>query len=91
MRVIGDSHIESGMMTIIQQRDLETELHDACADFYANPLGYVRFAFPWGEDNGPLRLPLIDPALLRLDMIALSLDCLVNAVIQRLGHSSRLP
>jgi hypothetical protein len=31
----------------------EAALHDAVAEYYADPLGYVRFAFPWGEP-GPL-------------------------------------
>lgn len=31
----------------------ERELADAVSDFYADPLGFVRFAFPWGEP-GPL-------------------------------------
>ena len=30
-------------------RDFEAELHEFCADMYANPLGWVRGAFPWGE------------------------------------------
>lgn len=32
-------------------RDFEGELHDFCADHYADPLGWVRGAFPWGEDG----------------------------------------
>jgi len=35
-------------------RDFEAELHDWCAEMYANPLGWVRGAYPWGEHNGPL-------------------------------------
>ncbi len=34
-------------------RDFEAELHDFCAEHYANPLGWVRGAFPWREP-GPL-------------------------------------
>jgi hypothetical protein len=30
-------------------RNAEEELHDAVAEFYGDPLGYVRFAFPWGQ------------------------------------------
>ena len=30
-------------------RDFESELHDFCAEHYANPLAWVRGAFPWGE------------------------------------------
>ncbi|MEM6898452.1 MAG: terminase [Pseudomonadota bacterium] len=29
-------------------------LADAVADFYADPLGFVLFAFPWGEKGSPL-------------------------------------
>lgn len=32
----------------------EEQLHDAVAEFYADPLGYARFAFPWGEPDSPL-------------------------------------
>lgn len=32
----------------------EAQLHDAVAEFYADPLGFVKFAFPWGEP-GPLQ------------------------------------
>jgi hypothetical protein len=35
-------------------RDAEGELHDWCSEMYADPLAYVRGAFPWGEDNTPL-------------------------------------
>ena len=34
-------------------RDFEAELHDFCAEHYADPLNWVRAAFPWGEP-GPL-------------------------------------
>ena len=34
-------------------RDAEGELHDFCAEHYANPLAWVKGAFPWGEP-GPL-------------------------------------
>lgn len=33
---------------------LDIELADEVAKYYADPLGFVRFAFPWGED-GPLK------------------------------------
>ena len=32
---------------------IELELHDQIAEFYADPLGFVKFAYPWGEP-GPL-------------------------------------
>ena len=35
-------------------RNAELELHEAVAEYYGDPLGYVRFAFPWGEP-GPLQ------------------------------------
>lgn len=35
-------------------RNFEEELHDWCAEMYADPLGWVRGAFPWGESGGPL-------------------------------------
>lgn len=34
-------------------RDAEGELHDWCAELYADPLNWVRGAYPWGEP-GPL-------------------------------------
>jgi hypothetical protein len=34
-------------------RDFERELHEFCGEHYADPLAWVRGAFPWGED-GPL-------------------------------------
>ncbi len=34
-------------------RDFEKELHQFCAEHYANPLGWVRGAYPWGKP-GPL-------------------------------------
>lgn len=33
----------------IPSRDFESELHDFCSEHYADPLGWVRGAFPWGE------------------------------------------
>lgn len=33
---------------------VELDLADAVADFYADPLGFVLFAYPWGEE-GPLK------------------------------------
>jgi len=41
------------MLSSALSRNAEAELHDAVAEYYADPLGYVRFAFPWGEP-GPL-------------------------------------
>jgi hypothetical protein len=35
-------------------RHAEMELHDLAAEFYADPLGYVMVAFPWGEEGTPL-------------------------------------
>lgn len=32
----------------------EVELVNDIAEFYADPLGYVLYAFPWGEKGGPL-------------------------------------
>jgi hypothetical protein len=32
---------------------IELELHDQIGQFYADPLGFVKFAYPWGEP-GPL-------------------------------------
>ncbi len=36
------------------RRTPEEELHDEVAAHYADPLGYVRMAFPWGEPDLPL-------------------------------------
>ena len=33
---------------------LDAELADQMAEFYADPLGFVLFAYPWGEKNTPL-------------------------------------
>lgn len=35
-------------------RDLEQELIETVAGFFYDPLGFVRYAYPWGED-GPLK------------------------------------
>lgn len=35
-------------------RDAEAELHDLCAECYADPLRYVKVAFPWGEPGTAL-------------------------------------
>jgi hypothetical protein len=32
-----------------QQQDVDLELADEIANFYADPLGFVKFAYPWGE------------------------------------------
>jgi len=37
-----------------QVRDIEAELHEQAAEYYADPLGYVMFAFPWGEPGSSL-------------------------------------
>lgn len=34
--------------------DFEEELVADIAEFYDDPLGFVMYAFPWGEKNGPL-------------------------------------
>ena len=41
-------------MTQVAKRDAEAELHDWVADHYADPLGYVRGAFSWGEEGTAL-------------------------------------
>jgi hypothetical protein len=40
-------------------RSFDAELHDWCSEYYADPLGWVRGAFPWGEP-GPLQ-PFTEP------------------------------
>lgn len=30
-------------------RDIDLQIADQCAEFYDDPLGFVRWAFPWGE------------------------------------------
>lgn len=34
---------------------LDEQLADELVAFYADPLGFVRFAYPWGEPDGPLQ------------------------------------
>lgn len=41
-------------MTAVLKRDAEAELHDQIGELYADPLEYVRFAFPWGIEGAPL-------------------------------------
>lgn len=41
-------------MSTAVSRDAEAELYEAVAEHYADPLGYVRMAFPWGEPDTPL-------------------------------------
>lgn len=40
-------------MTVARISAAEIELHDQIGQFYADPLGFVKFAYPWGEP-GPL-------------------------------------
>lgn len=40
-------------MSVIKSNPIELELADQVAEFYADPLGFVKFAYPWGEP-GPL-------------------------------------
>lgn len=42
------------MSALAQGRNAEAELYEAVSGFYADPLGYVRFAFPWGKADTPL-------------------------------------
>lgn len=42
------------MSALAQGRNAEAELYDAVAELYADPLGYVRMAFPWGVPDTPL-------------------------------------
>lgn len=44
----------AGSQTVKATRSYEELLHEAVAEFYADPYGFVLFAFPWGED-GPLK------------------------------------
>lgn len=48
-------------------RDFEAELHDFCAEHYANPLGWVRGAFAWGEP-GPLQ-PYDEPDIWQCEFL----------------------
>lgn len=38
--------------------DTELELADAVKQYYADPLGFVKFAYPWGEPGTPLELEM---------------------------------
>jgi len=49
-------------------RDYEHDLHDFCAEYYDNPLAWVRGAFPWGED-GPLQ-PYQEPDIWQCEFLA---------------------
>ena len=33
----------------------DEQLADYMAEFYADPLGFVIAAYPWGESDGPLK------------------------------------
>lgn len=39
----------------------ETQLADALKDFYADPLGYVMFIFPWDSDPAIQQVELVEP------------------------------
>src|SRR5678815_3837446 len=41
-------------MSTALQRDAEVELVETIAELYADPLEYVRMAFPWGVEGTPL-------------------------------------
>lgn len=49
-------------------RNAEEELHDWCADLYADPLNWVREAFPWGEPNSPLE-PYSEPDIWQCEFL----------------------
>lgn len=36
-------------------RDIDLEIADAAASYYADPLGFVKFAFPWREEGSELQ------------------------------------
>ena len=36
-------------------RDIDLEIADEAAQFYADPYGFVMWAFPWGEAGGELQ------------------------------------
>lgn len=38
----------------MKQADYDTLLAEEISQFYADPYGFVKFAFPWGEPDGPL-------------------------------------
>jgi hypothetical protein len=48
-------------------RDFERELHEFCGEHYANPLAWVRGAFPWGEP-GPLE-PYQEPDIWQCEFL----------------------
>ncbi len=43
------------MLSAVSNNAVERELVDQLAQFYADPLGFVLFAYPWGE-QGELKL-----------------------------------
>lgn len=50
-------HFQAQILMSLSQlkgKSFEQELHEAVAEFYANPLGYVLMAFPWGQADTPL-------------------------------------
>lgn len=49
-------------------RDFDAELHDFCAEHYANPLAWVRGAFPWGEEGA--LAPYNEPDIWQCDFLA---------------------
>lgn len=56
------------MSTQTVGRDVESELHDFCAEHYADPLTWVRGAFDWGGP-GPLA-PFKEPDIWQCDFFA---------------------
>lgn len=38
-----------GVSSILTEADLERELNERAGRYYADPLGFVKYAFPWGE------------------------------------------
>lgn len=41
-------------MEIVNNSEFEQALVEDISEFYDDPLGYVMYAFPWGEEGGPL-------------------------------------
>ena len=56
-----------GELRAVAERNVEAELHERVASYYADPLGFVLDAFPWGKP-GPLE-PYAEPDLWQCEFL----------------------
>jgi hypothetical protein len=68
----------------------DVQIADKLAEFYADPLGFILFAFPWGEKGGPLEQFPDGPDEWHRDLfVAMAETVLTNLERKRAGLNQR--